>query len=195
MTASSILPVSIESFRLCIPQSSLDDLQTRLCLTRWPDAEPVTGWSQGVPLAAIQELCKYWQTQYDWRCCEALLNTYPQFTTAIDGVEIYFLHIRSKHEDALPLLITHGWPGSVLEFRHVIAKLVDPEAHGGEAADAFHQQNTCPAQKLVTLVYRMIRNDHDNVACVNNKMILYQTPAFYTLESHCNSFTLKVDSM
>jgi pimeloyl-ACP methyl ester carboxylesterase len=138
MTGHSILSDSIKPFGLSISQSTLDDLQTRLSLTRWPDAEPVTDWSQGAPLAAIQDLCKYWQTQYDWRRCEALLNTYPQFTTAIDGVEIYFLHIRSKHEGALPLLITHGWPGSVLEFRHVIAKLVEPEAHGGEAGDAFH---------------------------------------------------------
>jgi pimeloyl-ACP methyl ester carboxylesterase len=138
MTERSISSDSIKPFCLSVLHSTLDDLQIRLSLTRWPDAEPVTDWSQGVPLAEIQELCKYWQAQYDWRRCEALLNTCPQFTTAIDGLEIYFLHIRSKHEDALPLLVTHGWPGSVLEFRHVIAKLVDPEAHGGEATDAFH---------------------------------------------------------
>lgn len=129
---------SIHPYELNIPQSALDDLQTRLQLTRWPDKEPVTDWSQGVPLAAIQELCEYWQTQYDWRRCEALLNSYPQFTTTIDGVEIYFLHIRSKHEGALPLVLTHGWPGSVLEFRHVIDKLIDPESHGGSPEDAFH---------------------------------------------------------
>lgn len=129
---------SIQHFELSIAQSDLDDLQTRLRLTRWPDKETVTDWSQGVPLAAIRELCEYWETKYDWRRCEALLNSYPQFTTTIDGVEIYFLHIRSKHEDALPLLITHGWPGSILEFRHVIDKLISPESHGGSAADAFH---------------------------------------------------------
>lgn len=128
----------ISPFRLEIPQSTLDDLQLRLSLTRWPDKETVTDWSQGVPLAAIQELCEYWQTKYDWRRCEKLLNSYPQFTTTIDGIEVYFLHIRSKHEDALPMLVTHGWPGSVLEFRDVIDKLVDPEAHGGFAKDAFH---------------------------------------------------------
>ncbi|KAM0542973.1 hypothetical protein ACHAPJ_012530 [Fusarium lateritium] len=129
---------SIHPFKLSIDQSTLEDLQTRLRLTRWPDKEPVTDWSQGVPLAAIQELCKYWQTEYDWRRCEALLNSYPQFTTTIDGVEFYFLHIRSKHENALPLILTHGWPGSILEFRHIIDKLVDPESHGGTSEDAFH---------------------------------------------------------
>jgi pimeloyl-ACP methyl ester carboxylesterase len=131
-------PTFVQPFVVSIEQSTLDDLQTRLRLTRWPDKETVTDWSQGVPLTAIQELCEHWQTEYDWRRCEALLNSYPQFTTSIDGLEIYFLHIRSKHENALPLLLTHGWPGSILEFRHVIEKLVDPESHGGSAEDAFH---------------------------------------------------------
>ena len=136
MAAPSTPPDAIRRFNLSIPQSTLDDLQTRLRLTRWPHKEPVTDWSQGVPLAAIQDLCSYWQEQYDWCRCEALLNSYPQFTTTIDSVEIYFLHIRSKHEDAVPLLITHGWPGSVLEFRHVISGLVDPDS--GSPEDAFH---------------------------------------------------------
>lgn len=130
--------ISISPFKLSIIQEVLDDLQLRLKLTRWPEKESVTDWSQGVPLAAIQELCEYWQTKYDWRRCEELLNSYPQFTTNIDGLEFYFLHIQSKHEGALPMLVTHGWPGSVLEFRHVIDKLVDPEAHGGSSKDAFH---------------------------------------------------------
>lgn len=129
---------SFQPFQLTIPQSALDDLQARLRLTRWPDKEVVTDWSQGVPLATIQELCEYWQTKYDWRRCETLLNSYPQFTTSIDGVEIYFLHIRSKHENALPIVLTHGWPGSILEFRNIIDKLVDPESHGGSSEDAFH---------------------------------------------------------
>lgn len=129
---------SIKPFKLAIPQTTLDDLQTRLRLTRWPDKETVPNWSQGVPLATIQELCEYWQTKYDWRRCEALLNSYPQFTTTINGLEIYFLHIRSKHEDALPMIMIHGWPGSILEFRHIIDKLVDPEAHGGSPKNAFH---------------------------------------------------------
>ena len=131
-------PTTIHPYNLSIPQSALDDLQTRLRLTRWPDKETVPDWSQGVPLKSIQDLCTYWQAEYNWRRCEALLNSYPQFTTLIDGVEIYFLHIRSKHENALPLLMTHVWPGSILEFRHVIPKLVDPESHGGCPGDAFH---------------------------------------------------------
>lgn len=125
---------AIYPFHLSIPQSELDDLQTRLRLTRWPDKETVSDDSQGVPLATMKELCLYWQNEYNWRKCEDLLNSYPQFTTTIDGVEIYFLHIRSKHENALPMLLTHGWPGSVLEFRHVIDKLIDPE----DPEDAFH---------------------------------------------------------
>jgi pimeloyl-ACP methyl ester carboxylesterase len=129
---------SIHPFTLSIPSSTLDDLQTRLRMTRWPDKEIVTDWSQGVPLATIQELCEYWQTTYNWRRCEQLLNSYPQFTTVIDGVEFYFLHIRSKHSNALPMLLTHGWPGSVLEFRHVIDKLINPGSHGGSSQDAFH---------------------------------------------------------
>ncbi|KAM0268949.1 hypothetical protein ACHAPA_004549 [Fusarium lateritium] len=132
-SSSTIHPLKVE-----IAQSNLDDLQTRLRLTRWPDKEIVTDWSQGVPLASMHELCQYWQTQYDWRRCEALLNSYPQFTTTIDGVEFYFLHIRSKHENALPLILTHGWPGSILEFRHIIEPLVDPGSHGGSHEDAFH---------------------------------------------------------
>lgn len=131
-------PNTIRPFRVSIPQSELDDLQTRLRLTRWPDKETVNDWSQGVPLADIQGLCEYWQTKYDWRKCEALLNSFPQFTTTIDGVEIYFLHIQSKHDDALPMILTHGWPGSILEFRHVIDKLVDPEAYGCSSENAFH---------------------------------------------------------
>lgn len=129
---------SIHPFKLSIPDSARGDLQTRLRLTRWPDEETVTDWSQGVPLAAIQELCEYWQTNYNWRRCEALLNSYPQFTITIDGLEIYFLHFRSQNENATPMLLTHGWPGSILEFRHVISKLMDPESHGGKASDAFH---------------------------------------------------------
>ena len=124
---------SIRPFKVSINQSDLDYLQTRLDMTRWPDKELVNDWSQGVPLAAIKGLCTYWKTEYDWRRCETRLNSYPQFTTTIDGVEIYFLHIRSKHEKATPLLLTHGWPGSVLEFRHVIDKLVAPK----DPEDAF----------------------------------------------------------
>ena len=121
----------------------LADLKRRLLATRWPDKEPVSDWSQGMPLAYTQELCAYWATQYDWRAREARLNRFSQFKTTIDGVEIHFIHVRSKHADALPLLITHGWPGSIAEFHKIIEPLSDPTAHGGQAADAFHV--VCPA--------------------------------------------------
>ena len=111
---------SIQPFTVSINKSDLDYLQMRLDMTRWPEKELVNDWSQGVPLTAIKGLCTYWKTEYDWRRCEAWLNSYPQCTTIIDGVEIYFLHIQSRHENATPLLLTHGWPGSVLEFRNVI---------------------------------------------------------------------------
>lgn len=129
---------AIKPFTIAIPQAQLDDLALRLGLTRWPDAEVVDDWSQGVPLAEMRKLVDYWQGQYDWRRCEALLNAYPQFTTEIDGVEIHFQHIRSPNPDAMPLLLTHGWPGSIIEFQKVIGPLSDPAAHGGDGADAFH---------------------------------------------------------
>ncbi len=125
-------------FRVAVPQADLDDLQQRLHRTRWPEAETVNDWSQGVPLKAAQKLVTYWAEQYDWRRCEAALNAHPQFTTVIDGVEIYFLHIRSRHANARPLLMTHGWPGAVLEFLKVIGPLTDPTAHGGTPDEAFH---------------------------------------------------------
>src|SRR5690606_19752775 len=108
----------------------------------WPERETPAGWSQGIPLAYLREVCEYWQDGYDWRRCEAQLNAFPQFHTEIDGLDIQFLHARSAHAGALPLLMTHGWPGSVIEFMKVIAPLVNPEAHGGEAGDAFHV--VCP---------------------------------------------------
>ena len=134
MTLSS----RIEPFTLSIPQSALDDLQQRLERTRWPDAETVSDTSQGPPLAKIQALCDRWRNGYDWRRCEALLNGFGQYRTEIDGLGIHFLHVRSPDPDALPLLMTHGWPGSVLEFRHVIAPLTNPAAHGAEGRQAFH---------------------------------------------------------
>lgn len=129
---------AIHPFKLSIPQKDLDDLQTRLRLTRWPDKEPVNDWSQGAPLSKVQDLCDYWQTSYDWRRCEQMISSLPQFITTIDNVEIYFIHIRSKVPEALPMLLIHGWPGSILEFRDVIEPLVDPQAHGGDSEDAFH---------------------------------------------------------
>jgi pimeloyl-ACP methyl ester carboxylesterase len=129
---------AIKPFRVDIPQSQLDDLKARLANTRWPNAETVDDWSQGAPLNAVKSLCQYWQHSYDWRRCEQELNTHPQFTTEIDGLDIHFLHIRSPHDNALPMLMTHGWPGSVLEFMRVIDPLTNPTAHGGSAKDAFH---------------------------------------------------------
>ncbi|GAA3316146.1 epoxide hydrolase family protein [Arthrobacter ramosus] len=129
---------SIREFKIDIPQSELDDLRTRLRLTRWPEKEPVDDWSQGVPLENAKRLIEYWMNDYDWRPVEKLLNSYPQFVTTIDGLGIHFLHIKSPHADALPMIMTHGWPGSVLEFMKVIGPLVDPTSHGGKASDAFH---------------------------------------------------------
>ena len=128
----------IRRFTLAVPQSQLDDLNARLDLTRWPERETVDDWSQGVPLAALKELAAYWRSGYDWRRCEARLNGFGQFVTEIDGLDIHFLHVRSPHEGAAPLILTHGWPGSVVEFLDCIGPLTDPTAHGGKAEDAFH---------------------------------------------------------
>jgi epoxide hydrolase len=125
-------------FKVHVPQAALDDLKKRLATARWPDKEPVTDWSQGVPLAKAQALVEYWRNRYDWRRVEQTLNGLPQFRTQIDGLGIHFIHVRSKHENALPVILTHGWPGSILEFLQVIGPLVDPMAHGGKADDAFH---------------------------------------------------------
>jgi epoxide hydrolase len=138
MPSDSVLPFRIEA-----RDPELDELRRRLRATRWPDAETVDDWSQGIPLAYVQEVCAYWAEKYDWRAREARINAFPQFRTAIDGCDIHFLHVRSPHEDALPLVVTHGWPGSVVEFLEVIRPLADPTAHGGDAADAFHV--VCPS--------------------------------------------------
>ncbi|MGH2518028.1 MAG: epoxide hydrolase family protein [Ktedonobacterales bacterium] len=138
MTNADLDNTSIRPFRIEIPQADLDDLRDRLARTRWPDELPGAGWSRGVPLSYLKELADYWRTGYDWRAWEARLNEFPQFTTTIDGQTIHFLHARSPEPDALPLIITHGWPGSVVEFLNVIGPLTDPRAHGGDPADAFH---------------------------------------------------------
>ncbi|WP_437312797.1 epoxide hydrolase family protein [Sorangium sp. So ce385] len=137
---SSPLPVDsdIRPFRIDIPQAALDDLRDRLARTRWPDELPSAGWSYGVPLGYLKELAAYWRTTYDWRRHEARLNEHPQFTTTIDGQRIHFLHVRSPEPGALPLIVTHGWPSSVVEYLDVIGPLTDPRAHGGDPADAFH---------------------------------------------------------
>jgi pimeloyl-ACP methyl ester carboxylesterase len=128
----------IRPFRIEATDAELEELRRRLRATRWPEAEPVDDWSQGIPLAYLQEVCAYWAEKYDWRAREARLNAFPQFRTAIDGLGIHFIHLRSPEANALPLVITHGWPGSVVEFHKVIGPLTDPVAHGGDAADAFH---------------------------------------------------------
>jgi pimeloyl-ACP methyl ester carboxylesterase len=129
---------SIQPFRVDVPQEALDDLRRRIAATRWPSRELVEDRSQGVQLATTQELARYWTNEYDWRTNEARLNALPQFTTEIDGLDIHFIHVRSKHDDALPLIMTHGWPGSVVELLETVGPLTDPTAHGGTAEDAFH---------------------------------------------------------
>jgi pimeloyl-ACP methyl ester carboxylesterase len=129
---------AVTPFTLSVPQAEIDDLHRRLDQTRWPERETVDDWSQGAPLAKVQALCAYWRNGYDWRRCEAHLNALGQYKTEIDGLKIHFLHVRSKHAGAMPLILTHGWPGSVMEFMKVIGPLTDPEAHGGKATDAFH---------------------------------------------------------
>lgn len=128
----------ITPFAYRAPQSALDDLRQRLTRTRWPARETVNDWSQGVPLAKLRALIEYWGTKYDWRRCEAELNQFPQYRTTIDGLGFHFIHVRSKNPNALPIIITHGWPGSVIEFLEIIEPLTNPTAHGGRAEDAFH---------------------------------------------------------
>jgi pimeloyl-ACP methyl ester carboxylesterase len=130
--------IDIRPFQIDIPEGELSELRDRIAVTRLPSRELVTDRSQGVQLATIKELARYWETEYDWRKAEAKLNALPQFTTEIDGVDIHFIHVQSKHEHALPLIMTHGWPGSVIELLETIGPLTDPTAHGGNAEDAFH---------------------------------------------------------
>lgn len=129
---------AVRPFTLAVPQAALDDLHRRLDQTRWPERETGAGWEQGVPIDRLRALVDYWRHGYDWRRCEAMLNGFGQFKTMIDGIDVHFLHIRSRHDGAMPLLLTHGWPGSVIEFQKVIGPLTDPTAHGGDPADAFH---------------------------------------------------------
>ncbi|MEV0606161.1 epoxide hydrolase family protein [Polymorphospora rubra] len=128
----------IRPFTVDIPEAELQSLRTRIAATRWPEKETVADQSQGVPLAMIQAVARYWESEYDWRKVEARLNDLPQFMTEIDGVDIHFIHVRSKHDDALPLIVTHGWPGSVIEQLKIVGPLTDPTAHGASASDAFH---------------------------------------------------------
>jgi len=141
-------PIEIRPFAIEVPGSDLVDLRDRLARTRWPNRETVDDWSQGIPLEYVKELCRYWAEHYDWRRCEASLNGWGSFQARLDGegaelLGIHFLHARSPHPDAMPLVLTHGWPGSIIEFSKVIGPLTDPAAHGGDPADAFHV--VCPA--------------------------------------------------
>ena len=137
MSSTVETATEIQAFHVEIPQERLDDLRRRIAATRWPSKELVPDRSQGVQLAPLQELARYWATDYDWRKAEAKLNALPQFRTEIDGVEIHFIHVKSPHENALPLIMTHGWPGSVIELLEAVGPLTDPTTHGGEAEDAF----------------------------------------------------------
>jgi pimeloyl-ACP methyl ester carboxylesterase len=138
MSSAAETAIDVRPFQVEIPEEELAELRRRIEATRWPSRELVADRSQGVQLAALQELARYWATDYDWRRCEAKLNALPQFTTEIDGVGIHFIHVRSQHENALPLIMTHGWPGSVIELLDTVGPLTDPTAHGGRAEDAFH---------------------------------------------------------
>jgi pimeloyl-ACP methyl ester carboxylesterase len=137
-STAAVEDATVRPFRVEIPQEDLDDLRRRIALARWPSRELVTDRSQGVQLATLQELARYWASDYDLRRIEARLNALPQFTTTIDGVDVHFLHVRSPQENALPLIMTHGWPGSVIELLETVGPLTDPTAHGGQASDAFH---------------------------------------------------------
>src|SRR5215207_1497485 len=132
-----VAATSIQPFRVNVRDEELAELRRRIAATRWPSKELVGDRSQGVQLATIQELARYWATDYDWRKCETRLNALPQFKTEIDGVDIHFIHVKSPHADALPLIMTHGWPGSVIELLEVVGPLTDPTSHGGRAEDAF----------------------------------------------------------
>jgi pimeloyl-ACP methyl ester carboxylesterase len=138
MTSTVESATEIRPFRVDIPDGALDNLRRRIAATNWPERETVADQSQGVPLATIQKLARYWMTDYDWLRCEAKLNALPQFITEIDGLDIHFIHVRSQREDALPLIVNHGWPGSIIEQLKIIEPLTDPTGHGGSAADAFH---------------------------------------------------------
>ena len=138
MTSTVEAATEIRPFHVDVPEDALDDLRQRIAATQWPEKETVADQSQGVPLAMIQTLARYWMTDYEWRTCEATLNALPQFITEIDGLDIHFLHVRSEHEDALPLVVSHGCPGSVIEQLKIIDPLTNPTAHGASASDAFH---------------------------------------------------------
>jgi pimeloyl-ACP methyl ester carboxylesterase len=137
VTERSAGDTALRRFTIEVPEADLEELRARIAATRWPEKETVEDQSQGVPLAMIQTLARHWGTEYDWRECEAKLNALPQFITEIEGLDIHFIHVRSQHEDALPLIVNHGWPGSIIEQLKIIDPLTNPTAHGASAADAF----------------------------------------------------------
>jgi pimeloyl-ACP methyl ester carboxylesterase len=138
MSSAVETTVELRPFHMAVPDQALEDLRRRVAATNWPERETVADESQGVPLAMIQKLARHWMTDYDWRMCEARLNELPQFITEIDGLDIHFIHVRSEHDDALPIVVNHGWPGSIIEQLKIIDRLIDPTAHGASGADAFH---------------------------------------------------------
>jgi pimeloyl-ACP methyl ester carboxylesterase len=138
MSSTGKTATELRPFHVDIPEEGLVDLRRRVAATQWPERETVADQSQGVPLGMMQDLARYWASEYDWRRCEATLNDLPQFMTEIDGLDIHFIHVRSEHEDALPLVVNHGWPGSIIEQLKIVDRLTDPTGHGGSAADAFH---------------------------------------------------------
>jgi pimeloyl-ACP methyl ester carboxylesterase len=138
MTSTVETATEIRPFHVDISDEALDDLRRRIAATNWPERETVADDSQGLQLATMRKLARYWETAYDWRACETKLNAFPQFITEIDGLDIHFIHVRSEHEDALPMVVNHGWPGSIIEQLKIIERLTDPTAHGGSAEDAFH---------------------------------------------------------
>src|SRR5688572_3641493 len=133
-----VMSADTKPFRIEIPETELVDLKHRLARTRWTSELPDVGWSRGVPVGYLRELAEYWRDSYDWRKYEARLNAFPHFTTGIDGQRIHFVHARSPEPEAIPLIMSHGWPGSVVEFMNIIGPLTDPRAHGADPADAFH---------------------------------------------------------
>jgi pimeloyl-ACP methyl ester carboxylesterase len=136
--AEGAAPDAITPFRIQVADAVLDDLKARLARTRWPDQIPSSGWERGPDTAYVKELCEHWRTQFDWRAQEARINAWPQFMTPVDGLDVHFIHARSKHENATPLVLVHGWPGSFVEFLEILGPLTDPTAYGGKAEDAFH---------------------------------------------------------
>ncbi len=136
--ATTSTQFALRPFRVDMPEEAIAGLRRRIAATQWPEKETVADQSQGMPLATMQQLARYWGTEYDWRTCEAKLNALPQFMTEVDGLDIHFIHVRSQHEDALPLIVNHGWPGSIIEQLKIIDRLTDPTAHGASASDAFH---------------------------------------------------------